>query len=288
MIAKLVVIGVGLIGGSLACALRKAGVVDEVVGVGRGLPNLKLAVELGVIDRLSQDATCEVATADIVVIGATLGATASILETIAPALGPQTVVTDVGSTKASVVTAARAALGNSFTRFVPGHPIAGTEHSGAQAAFAELYLDHRVILTPVGETCVVHSGILPIAAYGTSLYGWVDVVPEYLQIRTMFWHFRWIPLIPLQTWVLAYDPRGLTAVKNLPIRMSLRSVAFVGLQWFLNVALVGAMVYAVLLLGSMFWGTTLIARVANTILSGRTANIRTVREIPTRLSRFAG
>jgi len=143
-------------------------------------------------------------------------------------------------------------------------------------------------LTPVGETCVVHSGILPIAAYGTSLYGWVDVVPEYLQIRTMFWHFRWIPLIPLQTWVLAYDPRGLTAVKNLPIRMSLRSVAFVGLQWFLNVALVGAMVYAVLLLGSMFWGTTLIARVANTILSGRTANIRTVREIPTRLSRFAG
>lgn len=152
MIAKLVVIGVGLIGGSLACALRKAGVVDEVVGVGRGLPNLKLAVELGVIDRFSQDATCEVATADIVVIGATLGATASILETIAPALGPQTVVTDVGSTKASVVTAARAALGNSFTRFVPGHPIAGTEHSGAQAAFAELYLDHRVILTPVGET----------------------------------------------------------------------------------------------------------------------------------------
>ena len=152
MIAKLVVIGVGLIGGSLACALRKAGVVDEVVGVGRGLPNLKLAVELGVIDRFSQDATCEVATADIVVIGATLGATASILETIAPALGPQTVITDVGSTKASVVTAARAALGNSFTRFVPGHPIAGTEHSGAQSAFAELYLDHRVILTPVGET----------------------------------------------------------------------------------------------------------------------------------------
>ena len=152
MIAKLVVIGVGLIGGSLACALRKAGVVDEVVGVGRGLPNLELAVELGVIDRFSQDAVCEVATADIVVIGATLGATTSILETIAPALGPQTVITDVGSTKASVVTAARAALGNNFARFVPGHPIAGTEHSGAQAAFAELYLDHRVILTPVGET----------------------------------------------------------------------------------------------------------------------------------------
>ena len=152
MIAKLVVIGVGLIGGSLACALRKAGVVGEVVGVGRGLPNLELAVEQGVIDRYSQDAAAEVAAADIVVVGATLGATGNILETIAPALGPQTIVTDVGSTKASVVAAARAALGAKFSRFVPGHPIAGTEYSGAQAAFAELYRGHRVILTPVEET----------------------------------------------------------------------------------------------------------------------------------------
>ncbi len=152
MIAKLVVIGVGLIGGSLACALRKAGVVGEVVGVGRGLANLELAVELGVIDRYSQDAASEVVTADVVVIGATLGATEKILETIAPALGAHTIITDVGSTKASVVAAARAALGDKFSRFVPGHPIAGTEHSGAQAAFADLYRGHRVILTPVEET----------------------------------------------------------------------------------------------------------------------------------------
>ena len=152
MIAKLVVIGVGLIGGSLACALRKAGVVGEVVGVGRGLPNLALAVELGVIDRYNQDAASEVADADVVVVGATLGATANILKTIAPAVGAHTIVTDVGSTKASVVAAARAALGDKFSRFVPGHPIAGTEHSGAQAAFAELYCGHRVILTPVDET----------------------------------------------------------------------------------------------------------------------------------------
>jgi prephenate dehydrogenase len=152
MIAKLVVIGVGLIGGSLACALRKAGVVGEVVGVGRGLPNLELAVQLGVIDRYSLDAAAEVLDADVVVIGATLGATAKILETIAPFVGAHTIVTDVGSTKASVVAAARAALGDAFSRFVPGHPIAGTEHSGAQAAFAELYCGHRVILTPVDET----------------------------------------------------------------------------------------------------------------------------------------
>ena len=151
-IGKLVVIGVGLIGGSLACALRKAGRVGEVVGIGRGLANLEQAVALGVIDRYGQDAAAEVGDADLVVIGTTLGATAGVLAAIAPALGPRTLVTDVGSTKASVVAAARAALGEHFPRFVAGHPIAGTEHSGAAAAFAELYVDHRVILTPVAET----------------------------------------------------------------------------------------------------------------------------------------
>ena len=152
MIAKLVVIGVGLIGGSLACALRKAGRVGSVIGVGRGVANLEQAVALGVIDSYSQDGAQAVADADLVVIGATLGSSAAILETIAPALQPATIVTDVGSTKASVVAAARLALGDKFARFVPGHPIAGTEHSGAQAAFAELYVGHRVILTPVAET----------------------------------------------------------------------------------------------------------------------------------------
>lgn len=152
MIVKLVVIGVGLIGGSLACALRKAGVVGSVIGVGRGIANLEQAVALGVIDSYSQDAAQAVADADMVVIGATLGSTAAILATIAPALQPATIVTDVGSTKASVVTAARMALGDKFTRFVPAHPIAGTEHSGAQAAFADLYVGHRVILTPLAET----------------------------------------------------------------------------------------------------------------------------------------
>lgn len=152
MIDKLVVIGVGLIGGSLASALRKAGWVREIVGVGRGLANLEAALELGVIDSYSQDAARAVADADMVVIGATLGSTAEILETIAPALGAATVVTDVGSTKADVIVAARATLGVHFPRFVPGHPIAGTEMSGAAAAFAELYVDHRIILTPLVDT----------------------------------------------------------------------------------------------------------------------------------------
>ena len=152
MISKLVVIGVGLIGGSLACALRKAGQVGEVVGVGRGLANLEQAVALGVIDSYSQDAAQAVVDADMVVIGATLGSTAAILADIAPVLKATSIVTDVGSTKASVVAAARAALGPAISRFVPGHPIAGTEHSGAQSAFAELYVGHRVILTPIAET----------------------------------------------------------------------------------------------------------------------------------------
>jgi len=152
MIDKLVVIGVGLIGGSFACALRKAGLVREIVGVGRGRGNLEQAVELGVIDRYSLDAADAAAGADLVVLGVTLGATAGVLAQIAPVLGPRTLITDVGSTKASVVAAARAALGAHFPRFVPGHPIAGTEHSGAAAAFAELFLAHRVILTPVDET----------------------------------------------------------------------------------------------------------------------------------------
>jgi prephenate dehydrogenase len=152
MISKLVVIGVGLIGGSLACALRKAGQVGEVVGVGRGLANLEQAVALGVIDSYSQDPAQAVVDADMVVIGATLGSTAAILADIAPVLKATSIVTDVGSTKASVVAAARAALGPAISRFVPGHPIAGTEHSGAQAAFAELYVGHRVILTPIAET----------------------------------------------------------------------------------------------------------------------------------------
>ena len=152
MIDKLVVIGVGLIGGSFACALRKAGLVREIVGVGRGRANLEQAVELGVIDRYSVDAADAVVGADLVVLGVTLGATAGVLAQIAPVLGARTIVTDVGSTKASVVAAARAALGAHFPRFVPGHPIAGTEHSGAAAAFAELFLAHRVILTPVADT----------------------------------------------------------------------------------------------------------------------------------------
>ncbi len=152
VIDRLVIIGVGLIGGSLARALRRSDAVGEIVGVGRSAANLEAAVELGVVDRFEFDAAEAVKGADMVVVAVTLGASAAILETIGPALDENTFVTDVGSTKLSVVASARAALGARFPNFGPGHPIAGTERSGVKASFAELFEDHKVILTPVSET----------------------------------------------------------------------------------------------------------------------------------------
>ncbi|HKJ77339.1 MAG TPA: prephenate dehydrogenase/arogenate dehydrogenase family protein [Gammaproteobacteria bacterium] len=151
-IDRLCILGVGLIGGSLALAARAAGACREVVGCGRDPAHLDRAVERGVIDRYELDPATAVAGADVVVVAVPVGALEGVLAAIAPALGPETVVTDVGSTKGSVVAAARAAFGEVPARFVPGHPIAGTERSGVEAAFAELFRDHRVILTPLPET----------------------------------------------------------------------------------------------------------------------------------------
>lgn len=151
-IDKLVVIGVGLIGGSFALALKKAKRVKQVVGVGRSRRNLKDALRFGVIDRAETDAAAAVAGADLVLIGAPVGQMPGIFARIAPALSPQTVVTDAGSTKQDVIAAARRHLGAHFPMFVPAHPIAGTEHSGAAAAFAELFRGRNLILSPQPET----------------------------------------------------------------------------------------------------------------------------------------
>ncbi len=153
LIDHLSIIGVGLIGGSLARALKKAKLVNRVTGCNRGEDTLKKAVELGVIDDYTLDISEAVKGADVVVIGTPLSTTEKLLPQIAEALDAKTVLTDVGSAKASVVNVARAALGDQFPRFVPGHPIAGTEQSGVEASFAELFIDHRVILTPVEDTC---------------------------------------------------------------------------------------------------------------------------------------
>lgn len=153
LIDHLSIIGVGLIGGSLARALRKAKLVGRVTGCNRCEDTLKRAIELDVIDDYTLDISEAVKGADVVVIGTPLSTTEKLLPQIAQALDENTVLTDVGSAKASVVNAARKALGDAFPRFVPGHPIAGTEQSGVEASFAELFINHRVILTPVEETC---------------------------------------------------------------------------------------------------------------------------------------
>lgn len=151
-INKLVVIGVGLIGGSFALALKKARIVKQVVGVGRSRKNLQLALRLGVIDKAETDAARAVADADLVLVGAPVGQMPGIFARIAPALPKHAVVTDAGSTKQDVIAAARRHLGAHFAQFVPAHPIAGTEHSGAGAAFPELFRDRNLILLPQKET----------------------------------------------------------------------------------------------------------------------------------------
>lgn len=150
-IDRLAIIGVGLIGGSLARALRERGAVKHVVGCGRDAGNLRRALELGVIDEACHDPLEAVRGADVVVVAVTLGATGDILARIAPGLGPETLVTDVGSAKGCVIDAARQHLGAACERFVAGHPIAGGEKSGVDAANGALYVKHRVILTPMAE-----------------------------------------------------------------------------------------------------------------------------------------
>lgn len=152
MINKLTIIGIGLIGGSLARALRVAGYAHEIVGYGRGVGNLQQAVELGVIDRAEVSLTDAVRHVDMVVLAVPVGCMAEILGEVGPALADRAVVTDVGSVKGSVIAAARSALGQRFARFVPGHPLAGTEQSGVAASQADLFQGRRVILSPEPET----------------------------------------------------------------------------------------------------------------------------------------
>ncbi len=148
---KIVVFGVGLIGGSFALALRKANAVNEVVGFGRSAATLAQARQLGIVDRIGADVAAEVRDADLVLLATPVGQMADIMARIAPHLGAYTLVTDGGSTKGDVVAAARANMGNRISQFVPAHPIAGAEKSGAAAALADLYQGKKVVLTPLPE-----------------------------------------------------------------------------------------------------------------------------------------
>ncbi len=148
LINNLTIIGVGLIGGSLARALRRANAVGVITGAGRNREHLEIAQKLGVIDRVETDPAAACRDADVVVLAVPLGAMQPVLQQIASEIRDTTIVTDVGSAKASVVNDVSQAFGRLPPNFIPGHPIAGTEQSGVEASFAELFDQRRVILTP--------------------------------------------------------------------------------------------------------------------------------------------
>ncbi|HMB17225.1 MAG TPA: prephenate dehydrogenase/arogenate dehydrogenase family protein [Pelovirga sp.] len=151
LIPRMAIMGVGLIGGSLALALREAGAVGEVIGCGRGKPNLEKALELGIIDHYTRDPLEAVADADLIFLATPVKTLATVIAQCLPALKPGAIITDGGSVKAEVVRSIEPLLPESI-HFVPGHPIAGTEQSGAEAAFAGLYRGKRCILTPTAKT----------------------------------------------------------------------------------------------------------------------------------------
>ncbi|HVO89375.1 MAG TPA: prephenate dehydrogenase/arogenate dehydrogenase family protein [Casimicrobiaceae bacterium] len=155
LVAKLAVIGVGLIGGSFALALKRAGAVREVIGVGRTRANLDEALQRDIVDRavtLDSDWVAELRDADVVLLATPVAQYGEILRKLAPHLRDNAIVTDAGSTKQDVIRTARETLGDRFQRFVPAHPVAGSEQSGAAAADARLYVDKVTVLTPTQET----------------------------------------------------------------------------------------------------------------------------------------
>ena len=148
---KVVIIGVGLIGASLAMVLRERGMAGHIVGVGRGVKNLETALSLGIIDEYSHDAKEAVEGADFVLIATPVATMHEVVAEIAPSLAKGAVVTDVGSVKGSVVEVVESLMPEgSF--FVGAHPVAGTEQSGAGAAFPTLFRDRACIITPTANT----------------------------------------------------------------------------------------------------------------------------------------
>jgi len=152
-INKLAIFGVGLIGGSLALALKKAGYCKTIVGCSRSANHLQRAVDLGVIDSYTLDPKEAVQGADMILLAVPLRAIEPVLKSFIDAIEKDTIITDAGSSKRSVVKAAKNAFGGEIPEnFVPAHPIAGREKSTVEAALVDLYVDQKVIITPVDET----------------------------------------------------------------------------------------------------------------------------------------
>ncbi len=151
MLKKIAIFGVGLIGGSFSLSLKKAGKVRHIVGIDRSEEVLKRALQLGLIDEIASSVAEAVHNADLVMVAAPVAQTGAILASIVPHLQSGTVITDAGSTKSDVVTAARAMLGEKIGQFIPGHPIAGREMNGPDAAIDDLFVGKKTVLTPLPE-----------------------------------------------------------------------------------------------------------------------------------------
>jgi len=151
LVKRLSIIGVGLIGGSLARALRRMGAVEHITGIGRGRTNLERAKELGVVDAWTQEVAAGVKGADMVVVAVPMGMYDQVFAAMAGSLGSTAIVTDAGSTKQHAIEAAIRHMANP-SMFVAAHPIAGTEQSGVEASFADLYIGRSCIITPVADT----------------------------------------------------------------------------------------------------------------------------------------
>src|SRR5690606_11030185 len=147
MFDRIALIGIGLIGSSLARVIRREGLAGEIVVSTRSRETLARAEALGLGDRYTTDAAEAVRDADLVVVSVPVGASEAVAREIAPALKPGVIVTDVGSTKASVIAQMQPHM-PPHAHFIPGHPLAGTEKSGPDAGFAELFTNRRCILTP--------------------------------------------------------------------------------------------------------------------------------------------
>lgn len=193
MFNKIVIFGVGLIGGSFAKALREAGAVKQIVGVGRSHASLERAQQLGLIDTIGDSLEDAVRDADLILLAAPVAQTETILSSIQPFLSSQTVITDAGSIKGEVIAAAERALGDRIVQFVPGHPIAGRETTGPEAAIADLYVGRKVVLTPLAqnkqsdvarvtqawETCGAHVHVLTAAEHD-AVFAAVSHLPHLL------------------------------------------------------------------------------------------------------------
>jgi len=152
VIGRLVVVGVGLLGGSVALAARASGVAREIVGVGRDRQRLEGPLRAGLVDRIATDVAAGVDGADCVVLAATVGANERLLESIWARVPAGALLTDVGSTKRRIVTAAERLAAGRPLAFLGSHPMAGSEKSGWQVARADLFRGATVIVTPTDAT----------------------------------------------------------------------------------------------------------------------------------------